>query len=241
MISVIIPTLNEEKLLPGLLKQLSNPGIWSGQEYEIIISDGGSTDSTLTIARAYNTRIIQEEQGKKGNIASGRNLGAEQARGNILVFINADIRFREVGNFFNYVRTNFASSEYGAMTCFVATFPEECKLIDRIFHSFYNNYFYVINKLGMGMGRGECQVIKTEVFRKTGGYLTHLVAGEDFDLFRRIAKIHKILYSRKFVVFESPRRYRKYGYFSVAMSWTWNAISVLRKNKSNSNTWEAVR
>ena len=48
MISVIIPTLNEEKLLPALLAQFS-PDVIRKFDLELIVSDGGSTDATIAL------------------------------------------------------------------------------------------------------------------------------------------------------------------------------------------------
>jgi len=48
--SIIIPTLNEEKLLPNLLKLLSHQELKKKYDYEIIVSDGGSKDCTIEIA-----------------------------------------------------------------------------------------------------------------------------------------------------------------------------------------------
>lgn len=239
-LSVIIPTLNEEKLLPFLLNQLRDIQK-SCPETEIIISDGGSQDLTLSIAKDFNCTIVSDDA-EKGNIASGRNFGASHSTGEVLLFINADIRFQNPASFFEYTYNRFSSEEYAAMTCFVKTFPEESRIQDQLFHSFYNAYFILLNLIGIGMGRGECQVVKREVFNSVGGYNTHLAAGEDFDLFRRIKNSgHKILFNRRFTVFESPRRYRKLGYLGVASLWTKNAVSILLKNKSISKVWEQVR
>ena len=58
LISIIIPALNEEKLLKDTLTQFS-PELKSKFKIEIIISDGGSTDATLTIARDYADIIVE--------------------------------------------------------------------------------------------------------------------------------------------------------------------------------------
>jgi predicted glycosyltransferase involved in capsule biosynthesis len=120
-------------------------------------------------------------------------------------------------------------------------FPEGKKISDSIFHSLYNNYVFILNKLGMGMGRGECQIVKKELFEKIKGYNESLAAGEDFDMYRRIKKFGKIKYLRNLVVYESPRRYRKYGYAKVFWDWTKNSFSVVLKNRSVSETWDPVR
>jgi len=239
--SFIIPTLNEEKLLPGLLDQLNGPELRGKYDFEIIISDGGSADSTIELALRNSDIVKIHTNGVKQNIPAGRNAGAKYASGDILFFINADVRFQNVNDFLKYLDKNFKDSDYIAMTCKVKVFPWEEKLSDKLFHSVYNSYFRLLNIVGVGMGRGECQVVKKEVFAKVGGYNEQLAAGEDFDLFRRIQKAGKILFANDIYVYESPRRYRKFGYAAVTATWMKNGLSVFLKNKSINKEWEQVR
>ena len=239
--SIIIPTLNEEKLLPKILNQIKVNEITSRFDAEVIISDGGSTDRTIDIAYSYSNKVILHKEASRQNIAGGRNIGVKLADGEYLIFLNADIIFHDIIKFFEYLENNFAGSQFLGMTCNVKIFPEEEILTDRIFHSFLNFYFYSLNVFGMGMGRGECQVISKKVFMEFGGYNEKLAAGEDFDLFRRIRKKGKILYARNFYVCESPRRYRKYGYLKVCWIWFINSYFVIFKNKSLDSEWEQIR
>jgi len=239
--SIIIPTLNEEQLLPGLLKQLNDPALRKKFNLEIIISDGGSLDKTIEIALSNADIVkIHNEVGKQ-NIAEGRNKGAEFATGDLLIFLNADILLHNAGEFFEYIQTNFSDNRYLAMACSVKVFPSEEIFSDRLFHFAYNNYFKLLNFIGIGMGRGECQVVRENIFNKVNGYNQSITAGEDFDLFRRIRKLGKILFSNEICVYESPRRYRKLGYTGVTWEWIKNGVSVLFKNKSISKEWEQVR
>ena len=239
--SVIIPTLNEEKLLPGLLKSLTENNFKNKYDFEIVVSDGGSRDSTIDIACKYSDKIKVHDNKLKQNIAGGRNLGAKQASGDVFIFINGDVRVPDVNDFFNFLNSNFYNSSYLAMTCKVKVFPEEEILSDKLFHGVYNTYFRLLNNLGVGMGRGECQVIRREVFEQAGGYNESLAAGEDFDLFRKIRRMGRILFTTDICVYESPRRFRKLGYTGVSLSWLQNGISVFIKNKSISKEWEQVR
>ena len=239
--SVIIPTLNEEKLLPALLKSLTENNFKNKYDFEIVVSDGGSRDSTIDIACKYSDKIKVHDNKLKQNIAGGRNLGAKQASGDVFIFINGDVRVPDVNDFFNFLNSNFYNSSYLAMTCKVKVFPEEEILSDKLFHGVYNTYFRLLNNLGVGMGRGECQVIRREVFEQAGGYNESLAAGEDFDLFRKIRRMGRILFTTDICVYESPRRFRKLGYTGVSLSWLQNGISVFIKNKSISKEWEQVR
>ncbi len=239
MYSFIIPTLNEETLLPGLLTQLCAGREEQGIPFEIIVSDGGSTDKTLAIARSYPVTVIALSEGKD-KIPKGKNRGAKIATGQNLIFICADIRFANLKKFLKLVEREMSSGTI-AMTFPVEVFPEERKLTDIFFHGFYNRYFHLLNIFGIGFGRGECQVIKRTIFEKINGFQEHLAAGEDFDLFRRTVKYGKIKFCTKTVVYESPRRYRKFGYWKVVQMWSKNAFSVIKSNESFSKEWEQVR
>ena len=239
--SVIIPTLNEEKLLPGLLSQLNDHCFRNKNDVEIIISDGGSKDKTIEIAKTKADIVVLHSGQNKQIIAQGRNEGAKSAHGDILMFVNGDILFPDITEFFAYVNKYFINSKYGAMTCMVQVFPDEEIPSDRRFHRFYNGYFKLLNKIGVGMGRGECQIIRKNIFEEMNGYNENMAAGEDFDLFRRIKKKHDILFTDKIMVYESPRRYRQIGYWGVTWSWLINAFSVVLKDKSISKEWEQIR
>ncbi len=85
MISVVIPTLNAEDHLARTLSSLV-PGVVEGIIKEVVIVDGGSTDSTLEIAESTGCRIIQ------GDIARGLQLwqGCRAARGEWLLILHSD-------------------------------------------------------------------------------------------------------------------------------------------------------
>jgi rSAM/selenodomain-associated transferase 2 len=82
MISVIIPILNEAKILEKTLSRLQ-PEL---KNHELIIVDGGSTDSSISIAEKYG-KVIKSERGR----AKQLNAGAAAATGEILVFLHADV------------------------------------------------------------------------------------------------------------------------------------------------------
>lgn len=239
--SIIIPTLNEEKALPLLLKQLSEKIVKEKYDYEIIVSDGGSKDSTITLANELADKIIIHKKGYKQNISEGRNDGAAIAEGEILIFINGDVLLESVEKFFTHIESNFLNSQYLAMTCNVLVEKNNRTMSDTLFLGFYNWYFHLLNSLGIGMGRGECQIINKDIFFQHKGYNENLAAGEDFDLYKRIRKDGKILFDTDLIVYESPRRYRKYGHPKIFFTWLLNALYVIFTNKSKSTEWEEVR
>ena len=240
VISVIIPALNEEKLISQTLAQFT-PELKEKFSLEVIVSDGGSTDSTLNIARGSADLVIEAGKDVHQNIPQGRNLGAKHASGEYLYFLNADTLIPDTHQFFDKTISALRNAKTVSLTMKFRVFPDEERFSDKLFHACYNNYVFMLNSIGMGMGRGECQIVRKELFEKLGGYNENLPAGEDFELYKRLKKFGKIKYLRELTVYESPRRYRKFGYLKVFRDWTKNSISVVLRNKSVSDKWEAVR
>ncbi|MFH1971303.1 MAG: glycosyltransferase family 2 protein [Patescibacteria group bacterium] len=91
-VSVIIPVYNEEDVIKECLKSLIKQ---SFENFEVIIVDDGSTDKTLNIVNKINLKGLKLsiiEQNHQGT-GTARNLGAKKARGEILVFVDADMTF----------------------------------------------------------------------------------------------------------------------------------------------------
>ncbi len=80
-ISIIMPVINEAKVLRDTLGS-----IHLTTDEELIVVDGGSTDDTLSIAKNYTDKVFAAKSGR----ASVMNYGAEQAEGEILLFLHAD-------------------------------------------------------------------------------------------------------------------------------------------------------
>ena len=84
--AVVIPTLNEEKHISHLLKDLRQQ---SFMDFEVVVVDGGSKDTTQKIVRGYGAKLIIS--GRK-NVSYQRNLGADQSHSEWIVFMDADNR-----------------------------------------------------------------------------------------------------------------------------------------------------
>ena len=88
-ISVILPVYNGEKFLPDCLRALTSN---SYEKYELIVVDDCSTDKSAEIGRQLGARILRMP--RQSGPAAARNLGAQEARGDILLFVDADVVVR---------------------------------------------------------------------------------------------------------------------------------------------------
>ena len=113
-LSVIIPTYNEEKVVGECISSLDKQ---TYSDFETIMVDDGSTDGTLDILKALrgkidNLKILKQKHKGPG---AARNLGANEARGDILVFVDADMTFDR--NFLkNLVRPIVSGSAKGTFS-----------------------------------------------------------------------------------------------------------------------------
>src|SRR3989344_828131 len=95
LVSAILPVYNEEKTIGDCLKSLFKQ---TYKSLEIILIDDGSTDQTPQLIKRYREKnpsipkIVILNQNHKGP-GTARNLGAKYARGEILVFVDADMTF----------------------------------------------------------------------------------------------------------------------------------------------------
>lgn len=87
MLSFIVPAHQEQALLGSTLRALHDAARALGRSYELIVVDDGSTDRTSQIAREAGARVLRVNY---RNIAAVRNAGAAVARGEVLVFVDAD-------------------------------------------------------------------------------------------------------------------------------------------------------
>jgi glycosyltransferase involved in cell wall biosynthesis len=238
-ISVIIPTRNEEKVLKDTLKQFIS--IKKKFDIEIIVSDGGSTDSTLKIARKYADKVILAREGVKQNIAIGRNAGAKAAKGDIIFETDADVRIPQITKFFSAVQEKFKDPNILAITTKIKVYPNEEIFLDKIAHLIFNSTVNLSVRFGSIAGKGECQIIRTRVFNKIQGYDESIIVGEDGNIFYKIKKLGKIGYLNNLTVYHSPRRFRKEGYIKVFYQYIREGCCLFFKGKSYLQEWKPIR
>ncbi|MES2059706.1 MAG: glycosyltransferase [Patescibacteria group bacterium] len=239
MISFIIPTLNESKAIEATLKCLKG----YGGECEIIVSDGGSADDTVAIAKKYTDKVVIYQGDKRQNIAMGRNAGAKIAKGDFLVFLDADVTIFDIDNFFKEAFANFElRKKLVALTVGYKILPENETLADKVVFKILSLNFVLFNNyLHVGVSGGEFQMIKRESFEYVKGFDEKLVAAEDGDMFARLGKIGRTRCDINLSIYHSGRREHAIGWPRLIHQWMGNYISVQLFRRSISTEWEQIR
>jgi rSAM/selenodomain-associated transferase 2/rSAM/selenodomain-associated transferase 1 len=193
-LTVVIPTLNEEKYLPRSVIKAISPDV------EVIVADGGSTDGTLRKAESLGVRIIQSPLGR----ARQQNCGAAAARGVNLLFLHADTLLPE-GYLTEVFETLMASGMVLGAFRFRTDFRSPyMRLVEWVTH-FRSRYLH----LPYG---DQCIFMKEDrPLRKVGGF-PEAPIGEDLLMVRHL--IHRenarVIVTRRAAV-TSGRRWKRLG------------------------------
>jgi glycosyltransferase involved in cell wall biosynthesis len=199
MLSIIIPTLNEEKNLIKLLNSIKNQ---DSKDYEIIVADAGSKDRTLEIARKHNCRIVPG-----GLPAKGKNQGAEIAKGDLLFFLDADVVLPK--NILGKILREFEKRKL-KIAGFCLLPSSKSKIAKSVFTIFYNVPIKILEKILPHATMGI--LIEKKLFQELKGFNEKITLAEDHDLTRRAGKLGKYGILKSSKLFVSDRRFRRDGW-----------------------------
>jgi glycosyltransferase involved in cell wall biosynthesis len=208
MLSIITPTLNEEKYLQLLLDSIKKQGF---NDCEIIIADAGSTDKTLEIAKEYNCKIIPG-----GLPAKGKNEGAKVAKGDILFFLDADTILPD--NFFKKALVEFKERDLELASFCLVPLPKN-KISSFFMNIFYNQPIILLENALPHAATGI--LVRKDLFGKLGGFDEDVKLAEDHYLARRAQEVFKarlgIIKSTE--IFVSDRRFRNDGWVVIGVKY----------------------
>lgn len=171
-LSIIIPTLNEEKNILNLLKSIKKQ---SFKDYEIIVADKNSEDKTRYIAKSYGARIVSG-----GLPPKARNNGARIARGEYLLFLDADVILSD--NFLKEVINEFEKRNLDIATTYVE--PITDRLSTKFHHSVYNLWMFLMQKIDPH-APGFCILTRKNIFEKVNGFDETIKLAEDHAYIRK--------------------------------------------------------
>jgi rSAM/selenodomain-associated transferase 2 len=191
-VSIIVPTLNEAQGLRDTLTQIQQLC-----PHELVVSDGGSDDNTLKIAKKFTEHVVSGPAGR----ALQMNAGAQIATGDIFIFLHADSRIEPAS--YEKMLHSLKSSEKigGAFSLCIDSDKWSLRLITRL-ANLRSKFF------GMAYG-DQAFFVKNSTFQQMNGFAEFPIC-EDIDFFKRLRKLGPVILLKEKSL-TSPRRWIKEG------------------------------
>ena len=205
MLSIIVPTLNEEKYLPGLFESIKGQN--SDVGFEIIVADAGSKDRTIEIAKNFGCKITSG-----GLPAKGRNEGAKVAQGNLLLFLDADLLLPK--DFLRNSLDEFKKRKLGVAS--YRLIPKTENLLIRIGFDFFYNWPITLSQRIVAAGAMGI-LVKKELFDRVGGFDEEIKLAEDHYFVQQASKISRFGIISSARIFMPLRRFERDGYLKTCV------------------------
>jgi len=215
MISIVIITKNEEFYLPTLLHSIKEQTV---QPFEIIVSDAKSTDKTREIAKRFGCRVVDG-----GLPAIGRNRGAEAVKGDLILFLDADVKLVDK-HFLEHAEREMILKHLDFASCDVV--PVSDKTVDHFFHDFYNVFSRVVLPLH-AHAPGFCIFARCSKFLASKGFDESIPFCEDHEYAQRCRKFGKFGYLDSVKIHVSTRRFDRDGRLNIAVKYTLGEIHLM--------------
>jgi glycosyltransferase involved in cell wall biosynthesis len=182
-VSVIIPVKNGKATIANCLRSIRRSYY---KNFEIIVVDDHSTDGSGEIARSYKCTVIDAKEGTGANNA--RNIGAVNAKGDILMFVDADILI-ERETMLGIVETLDEDSVDAVVGIYTAKHRHESFISQ--YKNLWVRYSYIKSPPAIDWLFGSISGIKRDAFHRLGGFNVELLAKhghDDIELGKRFAK-----------------------------------------------------
>jgi glycosyltransferase involved in cell wall biosynthesis len=200
-VSIIIPTLNEEKYIRKLLDSLAHQ---TYRNFEIIVVDGGSRDNTVSIIETYKKLNLKVANSHK-DLSFNRNLGVRHAANEHILFLDADVILYK-----DYLSKSL--DQISKNKAYIATsrlVPIEKSWYNRVFISICNSGIRIASYI-KPMGYGCCLFTRKSIHYKIGGWDASVGWGNDLNYVKKSSKFGKFTVLDSKVRY-SMRRFEKYG------------------------------
>jgi len=194
LISIIIPAWNEAENLtvhvPTLKLRLEK--VFAEYEWEVIVCDNNSDDTTAEIARDLGCKVVNEPINQ---ISRARNAGAGSAKGEWLLFIDADTL--PLVELLSETKELCLSGEF--VGCGSTVEVDGGTLLNKLRMERLNPFFRLFNFCG-----GAYLLVEKDAFEKIGGFSNSLYAYEEIDFVIRLKRYAKQLGKRFTVLHHHP-------------------------------------
>lgn len=206
LISVIVPAHNEEKYLGATLEALRQQ---TYPYFEILVVANGCEDNTAEAARHRCDRLIELRDKSLGR---ARNTGAAKARGELLIFLDADTQLEP--------RALEAIAQEFTKECSAGTLkgkPDTRKAVYSLFYFFKNS----LHRTALHCGSSGVICCWRDQFKEAGGFQESLEVRENSELIRRLQTLGRYKFISSASAVTSMRRFEARGFAAV---WDWFKI-----------------
>lgn len=203
LLSVVIPALNEEKLIGDCLRSIREQD-YAG-EYEIVVVDNGSTDGTAAVAGRYAARVVTFTAER--NVFAARNAGAFAARGEIVVQGDADTVYPR--DWLKRIAEHLADPRVVAVTgAFSYREPVGWAGVERGLRNVANALSCIVLRRPAIIS-GANFAFRKEAFIGCKGYDRRLFAPDQYGIATQLSRFGKVVYDRSLTAATSARRVNK--------------------------------
>lgn len=223
MISVVIPTYNEESTITRCLQSLASQDL-SREEFEIIVVDGNSSDKTRDLAAKYADKVMVQRSPKVGG---ARNDGIVAAHGSIVATTDADCICPP--NWLSTIKGIFESNNI--VQLYGPVYPIEDQIRYRISLGLINvlasvGYYTRILYYTLGCNTA----FDRQEFINAGMYRC-IDAGDDLEIALRMKQYGRVMRSKDMRIGFSMRRYRQFGTLKSLYEWVYIVAHGGRSDK----------
>ena len=211
MITVVVPTFNEEKNIVDCLESLNRQTL-PRREYEIIVVDGNSSDRSRELAAPLADLVFVQTSPRVGG---ARNDGAMRAKGEIVAFADADCVVPP--DWLVRIRDDFA--RYHPVEVYGTVYPREGGIRNRIALGLANTFAWLgYHTRTLYYSLGCNTAVDRAAFIQAGMYRS-MDAGEDIEISLRMKQFGKVLFDPEVRVGFSMRRYQQFGTIKSLYQW----------------------
>lgn len=203
-ISIVIPAHNEEEVLPRTLDALKSQ---TYREFETVVVTNGCSDRTADVVRGKCDQLFELEQ---RGLGPARNLGAAKARGDLLLFLDADTILEP--NALETIARKF-TRRYAAGT--LKGVPEPAKPSYKMIY-FLKNF---VHQSHVHHGSSGVILCWKDQFEAVGGFDNELYLRENSDLMKKLRRFGAYKYIGATPAITSMRRYEKTGTGEMILLW----------------------
>lgn len=181
MISVVIPSYNEASYIDRLLTALSHQNY---ENFEVIVSDATSSDGTKEIVASFKNTfdVVFVESPPKGP-AAGRNIGAQRARGEWLLFLDADDDIDDP-NFLQTVLSETTANGWQSSSTIMRL--KNANIFERMGTTLNYRYVKLLARTKHPVAAGWCIFTRRDLFEQHKGFNEKIQFGEDYDYITRV-------------------------------------------------------